>query len=101
MRQQPCQLMDPNEKKRPAAVAEPAVRLFRATPGVLVVDDDHLVRMVVQLGLERKGFNVWLAATGREAPLFTGRIGKTLAWCCSMSTCRTWTGPRPSTLFAN
>jgi CheY-like chemotaxis protein len=34
---------------------------------VLVVDDDHLVRIMVQLGLERNGFNVWLASNGREA----------------------------------
>ena len=36
-------------------------------PGVLVVDDDDLVRSVVQLGLDRNGFDVWLAANGREA----------------------------------
>jgi CheY-like chemotaxis protein len=36
-------------------------------PGVLVVDDDHFVRHLVQLGLERDGFEVWLAAGGREA----------------------------------
>jgi len=35
--------------------------------GVLVVDDDHLVRIMVQLGLEREGFEVWLASDGREA----------------------------------
>jgi CheY-like chemotaxis protein len=34
---------------------------------VLVVDDDHLVRILVQLGLERDGVDVWLAADGREA----------------------------------
>jgi signal transduction histidine kinase len=32
-----------------------------------VVDDDHLVRIMVQLGLERNGFDVWLASNGREA----------------------------------
>jgi hypothetical protein len=36
-------------------------------PGVLVVDDDHLVRLMVQLGLERNGFAVWLASNGVEA----------------------------------
>jgi CheY-like chemotaxis protein len=36
-------------------------------PGVLVVDDDHLVRIMVQLGLERNGFSVWLGRNGREA----------------------------------
>jgi CheY-like chemotaxis protein len=34
---------------------------------VLVVDDEHLVRIMVQLGLERNGFDVWLASGGREA----------------------------------
>jgi CheY-like chemotaxis protein len=32
-----------------------------------VVDDEHLVRIMVQLGLERNGFDVWLASDGREA----------------------------------
>jgi CheY-like chemotaxis protein len=39
----------------------------RDKPGVLVVDDEHLVRSMVQLGLERNGFHVWLASGGREA----------------------------------
>jgi CheY-like chemotaxis protein len=38
-----------------------------ARPGVLVVDDNHLVRAMVQLGLERNGFEVWVAAGGHEA----------------------------------
>jgi len=32
-----------------------------------VVDDDHMVRIMVQLGLERNGFDVWLAPNSREA----------------------------------
>jgi CheY-like chemotaxis protein len=36
-------------------------------PGILLVNDDHLVRGLLQLGLERKGFDVWLARNGREA----------------------------------
>jgi CheY-like chemotaxis protein len=32
-----------------------------------VVDDDHLVRIMVQLGLERNGFEVWLAPNGCDA----------------------------------
>jgi CheY-like chemotaxis protein len=59
--------MDPLDKKSQAAIAEPTVRQFRNKPGVLVVDDDHLVRIMVQLGLERNGFEVWLAPHGREA----------------------------------
>lgn len=35
--------------------------------GVLVVDDDKLVRIMIKLGLERNGFEVWLATDGREA----------------------------------
>jgi CheY-like chemotaxis protein len=35
--------------------------------GVLVVDDDHLVRILVRMGLERNGFAVWLASNGLEA----------------------------------
>ena len=36
-------------------------------PGVLIVDDEHLVRVLIQLGLERNGFYVWAAASGQEA----------------------------------
>jgi CheY-like chemotaxis protein len=38
---------------------------------VLVVDDDPSVRILVQLCLERNGFDVWLATGGRGAiPLY-------------------------------
>jgi len=57
--------MEPPNKQSQAA--EPTVPQFRDKPGVLVVDDEHLVRIMVQLGLERNGFEVWLAANGREA----------------------------------
>ena len=43
------------------------VRQLRDKPGVLVVDDDHFVLRMVQLGLERSGFDAWLAPGGREA----------------------------------
>jgi CheY-like chemotaxis protein len=49
------------------AEGEPTVRQLCEKPGVLVVDDDHLVRIMVQLGLERNGFEVWLASNGQEA----------------------------------
>lgn len=65
MPKQHSQLLDPPDTQCPAG--EPTVRLYRDPPGVLVVDDEHLVRILVQLGLERDGFEVWLAATGREA----------------------------------
>lgn len=39
----------------------------RQRTGVLVVDDDHPVRVVVHFGLERSGFAVWSASNGHEA----------------------------------
>jgi CheY-like chemotaxis protein len=50
-----------------AAESRPAVPQLGDKLGVLVVGDEHLVRVTVQLGLERNGFEVWLAANGREA----------------------------------
>ena len=50
-----------------AAEVEAPLEQRRDRCGVLVVDDEHLVRIVVQLGLERKGFEVWTASDGREA----------------------------------
>ncbi len=59
--------IDPPAETCQVAEGEPTVEQLREKPGVLVVDDEHLVRIVVQLGLERDGFNVWLASNGREA----------------------------------
>jgi CheY-like chemotaxis protein len=67
MRQPPSKLRDPPDERSQAAAAEPTVRQPCAKPGVLVVDDEHMVRIMVQLGLERNGFDVWLARNGREA----------------------------------
>jgi two-component system sensor histidine kinase BarA len=39
----------------------------RAKLGVLVVEDDRLLGLVLQLTLERNGFDVWLASAEREA----------------------------------
>jgi DNA-binding response OmpR family regulator len=36
-------------------------------PGVLIVDDEPAVRVVLSVGLRRLGFPVWEAATGEEA----------------------------------
>jgi CheY-like chemotaxis protein len=36
-------------------------------PGVLIVDDDPLLRMLLNLGLRTHGFRVWQAGGGREA----------------------------------
>jgi CheY-like chemotaxis protein len=57
-------LLDP---PAPAAAGEPTVGPPGDRPGVLVVDDEHMVRIMVQFGLERNGFDVWAAATGGEA----------------------------------
>jgi DNA-binding NtrC family response regulator len=43
------------------------VNQVREKPGVLVVDDEHHVRIMLQMGLERDGFEVHLASSGREA----------------------------------
>ncbi len=45
----------------------PADGWRRGRPGVLVVDDDHVERVIMKLCLERCGFDVWLASDGREA----------------------------------
>lgn len=54
------------------SVAENSRRLPAATtalvkPGILITDDEPLVRRLLQLVLEQQGFTVWLAANGREA----------------------------------
>jgi CheY-like chemotaxis protein len=36
-------------------------------PVVLVVDDNESVRSVLNVALQRQGFDVWLASTGEEA----------------------------------
>lgn len=65
----PADRMIPNPPAptNPAARDEPSVQQCRNKPGVLVVDDDRLVRIMLQLALERGGFEVWLASNGREA----------------------------------
>jgi CheY-like chemotaxis protein len=60
-------LVDPPAEESEAAQGEATLRQPRDKPGVLVVDDNHLVRIMVQLGLERNGFDVWMASGGREA----------------------------------
>ncbi len=67
MRQQHAKLMDRPDPKSQAAAAEATVRHLRNKLGVLVVDDEHMVRIMVQLGLERSGFDVWIARNGQEA----------------------------------
>jgi CheY-like chemotaxis protein len=36
-------------------------------PGILVVDDEPLLRKLLQVALEQQGFQIWLAADGYEA----------------------------------
>jgi CheY-like chemotaxis protein len=60
-------LVDPPAEQGEAAEGEATFPHPRDKPGVLVVDDDHLVGVLVQLGLERNGFDVRLACGGREA----------------------------------
>lgn len=67
MRQERSKLIDLPKKRSQTLEAEPTLRQHRDKPGVLVVDDEHMVRIVLQLGLERHGFDVWLAPNGREA----------------------------------
>jgi CheY-like chemotaxis protein len=67
MHQQDRKLLDPPSADGERAEVEPAARQIHERPGVLVVDDDHLVRIMVQMGLERDGFEVWLARNGWEA----------------------------------
>ena len=42
------------------AEGEATLRQPSDKPGVLVVDDEDLVRIMVQMGLEQNGFDVWL-----------------------------------------
>lgn len=58
---------DPRAADRKDAECDPATRDVHERRGILVVDDDHLVRSLVQLGLERNGFDVLMACNGREA----------------------------------
>ena len=67
MRQPQRKLSGPRDETSQADAAEPTIRQPCAKPGVLVVDDEHLLRILLQLGLERDGFDVWLARNGREA----------------------------------
>src|SRR5689334_18951009 len=67
MRQQHRKLPSHPNDSGPAVAVDPVSQQSGDRPGVLVVDDDRLVRIMVQLGLERNGFDVWLATTSQEA----------------------------------
>jgi CheY-like chemotaxis protein len=59
--------IDPPVENGQTAKGGPAVQQRSEKLGVLVVDDEDFVRIMVQLGLEHNGFDVWLASNGREA----------------------------------
>jgi len=67
MRPQHGKLVEPANGMSQATVAEPTIAQPCEKFGVLVVADDHLERIMVRLGLERNGLDVWLAPNGREA----------------------------------
>jgi CheY-like chemotaxis protein len=67
MRQPYRKVLDTPGEKSQAAVAKETAQQRGQNPGVLVVDDDTLMRIMLRTGLERHGFQVWLAASGREA----------------------------------
>lgn len=55
------------------ALAKPVAKMAGApaslaqSPGILVVDDEEPIRRLLQLVLQRQGFEVWLAADGSQA----------------------------------
>jgi CheY-like chemotaxis protein len=66
--QSPCgNLVDPPNEKNTAANDQPLEQQFQERPGVLVVDDEPLMRTMLQLGLKGDGFDVCLASNGRDA----------------------------------
>jgi DNA-binding NtrC family response regulator len=67
MRPLPRKAIDASAETNQAGNGEATGQHASEKPGVLVVDDDRLVRLLVQLGMERKGFDVWLAANRQEA----------------------------------
>jgi CheY-like chemotaxis protein len=78
MRQVESHVIESSAKESQVANDGPTVPTLRDKPGVLVVDDDHMVRSMVQLGLERHGFNVWLASSGHQALQIYGMHRKSI-----------------------
>lgn len=64
--------LDPSFARCAEREAAPTPWPCRANAGVLVVDDDPMVRTLVQLVLDEDNFTVWPAAGGREAILLYG-----------------------------
>lgn len=61
------QTRNSSDMECPIAVVEPIADRTIKKNSVLVADDDHMVRLSVQLGLERSGFDVYLASDGLQA----------------------------------
>lgn len=51
----------------------------RRRPGILVVDDEPLMRELLQVGLEHDGFRVWQAADGWQALVLYEHLGPAVA----------------------
>lgn len=66
MRQSKYHFGEPPDDKSRAASDEPKAREPVGKAGVLVADDEHMVRTLLQLGLEREGFEVFLARNNQE-----------------------------------
>jgi CheY-like chemotaxis protein len=58
---------DPLAAECQAAEGQTPFERLRERTGVLVVYDEHAVRITVRLGLEQNGFDVWLASCAQEA----------------------------------
>jgi CheY-like chemotaxis protein len=53
--------------RRPAAEVQILLDVPAKAPGILVIDDEEPIRRLLQIVLQRQGFDVWLAADGRQA----------------------------------
>jgi CheY-like chemotaxis protein len=67
MQPQPSKPLDPPPESLLTDVIQAGDYHHYEPIGVLVADDEHFMRVMVQVGLEREGFAVWTAASGREA----------------------------------
>jgi DNA-binding NtrC family response regulator len=57
-----------NRERKPAIMDSTRLSSASVTrPGILVVDDEPVLRNLLQTVLQRKGFTVWLADCGRTA----------------------------------
>lgn len=59
--------MSRSETRRARLVDRFARNAQQAKPGILIADDEPLVRDLLQAVLQHQGFTVWLAASGHDA----------------------------------